>query len=924
MNRDNQDIALDDHPSHPRAANARGSLAQHPATVAGAVVPRPRLMDHLDRGDDLPLTLVIGPAGFGKTTALRQWTAQLDRPTIWIEADATSDGLHAFAIQVLSSLKDTLDVTSTFGAQTRIALTSGDIHPRLIGKALAEDIECIGKPIRMVVDDFHQVSHSDVPLLFSGLLEAAPDSLRLIISSRWDPRLRLGQLRQDGLVLDIRAANLQFSFEELEDLLCQVLGSTPDSNTVSAILEYTGGWVSAVRLAARALCYSDDPSHFSTNLANLSERHMLDYLMDEVMARKPERLRQLVIRSSIFDRVCGSLADSALALPPGPESTESMLDHLAMVGLVELQREGDEFWYAPHSLFRVLLRHRMAVEMSVDEIDALHRRASKWFEREGIIDRAIAHSLQADEVDDAVAIIERWRLRFFVRERWQEVDRWLDMLPAGTVENHLSLQLTRLRTSVFRGLEAPSWPLIHNVRRLLEVVEPADRDQSWVQMMSELDMVTVHSNSIRENMDDAVAIAERALATLPPDDSAGRGVAYVQWADAMQARGDADAALDRLQTALDIEPDRSGALHARILIAEATIFLRRGDLRRSRDLFAAVLHLATVQSIRTMAGWARVGLGMLAYERNDLGEAEDYLGEVLADMEDVHFSAIREAMVGLVLVALARGDHARADSLIDNLRDWAMDHGMMNALVTVDSLRVRLCLLNGDRRQARQWSPITTQPVRDYLLFFEIPMLTNAKIALHSSSPESITSALLQIRDIERWAAVTHNDRRLVEIKALRAYGLNLLGDGEAAMDLMERVLELVGPEPYARAFLDLGFDLGPIFRRMGSGASRPANLERMSSVVRFARVATHQDFEANHAGFERSTASVRVYEVFTEREVDVLLAISQHLSNKEIGEKLFVSPLTVKRHAINIYRKLGVNSRRQALVKATELGYLS
>jgi LuxR family maltose regulon positive regulatory protein len=324
------------------------------------LVPRPHLIARLNEAYSHKLTLLSTPAGFGKTTLLAEWVRQWDTPVAWLSLDETDNEptrFWAYVIAALQLLRTGLgeDTLTCLQSPQRPALEA--MLTLLINEVAAQPA---GSPYLLVLDDYHVIEAPAVHEGLSFLLEHLPDNLHLVIATRTDPPLPLARLRLRNELLEIRAEALRFSLEEVVTFFEQTVDLELTHDQVAALAERTEGWVAALQAAALSLGGRPDVVSFISTFSG-SHRFIMDYLVDEVLQQQPEAIQTFLLQTSILERLS--------------------------------------------ALFAEALRHRLA-HIQPQEVPEYHRRASVWFEQQGLVTEAIQHALAGQDFGRAANLIE--------------------------------------------------------------------------------------------------------------------------------------------------------------------------------------------------------------------------------------------------------------------------------------------------------------------------------------------------------------------------------------------------------------------------------------------------------------------------------------------------------------------------------------
>ena len=367
------------------------------------IIPRARLIDRLNAGIQRKLTLISAPAGFGKTTLIAEWLDNCGRPAAWLSLDEGDHDPAHFLTYLVAALQT---IAPTIGEGVAGVLQSPQPPPiESILTTLLNQIATIADAFLLVLDDYHTVDAAPIDNALTYMLEHLPPPLHLVITTREDPRLPLARLRARSNLTEIRAADLRFTPDEAAEFLKQVMGLDLAAADVAALEARTEGWIAGLQLAAISMQGQHDTSGFIQSFSG-SHRYVLDYLVEEVLHRQPEHVQTFLLQTSILDALCGSLCD-ALLLDPA-SSGQEMLEYLEQANLFIIPLDDERRWYRYHHLFADLLRQRREQQVtSADLMSAeLHRRASQWYEENGLEVEAFHHAAAAQDLDRAARLLE--------------------------------------------------------------------------------------------------------------------------------------------------------------------------------------------------------------------------------------------------------------------------------------------------------------------------------------------------------------------------------------------------------------------------------------------------------------------------------------------------------------------------------------
>jgi LuxR family maltose regulon positive regulatory protein len=425
----------------------------HAPTVRAELVPRRRLVDLLVRRGSHKLTLIDAPAGWGKTTLLAEWQDDPgeSRPFAWVSLDKADNDPVRFWTYVVTALR-----TVEAGVGERALGVLGGRGPSATRDLLAElinDLAASAQELVLALDDYHSIGNDEIHEGLELLLERLPTQLHLAIATRSDPPLPLPRMRVRGELLEVRSDALRFSDEEATALLNGMLRLGLSRADVARLQQRTEGWAAALYLAALSLRDHTDAASFIGAFTG-DHRHVVDYLGGEVLAGQPADRRAFLVRTSILERLCGSLCDAVA----GGSGSAAVLEEIERANLFLVPLDATRTWYRYHHLFGELLRHELR-RSEPELVATLHRRASAWYRAAGSIADAIQHAIGAGDVDETRELVVEYWLGFFNRGELATVAGWLDALPRQAVAGDPRLAVARVWLALDLGRlgEAGEW-----------------------------------------------------------------------------------------------------------------------------------------------------------------------------------------------------------------------------------------------------------------------------------------------------------------------------------------------------------------------------------------------------------------------------------------------------------------------------------
>jgi LuxR family maltose regulon positive regulatory protein len=748
----------------------------------------------------------------------------------------------------------------------------------------------------------------------SFLVDHLPPQLRLVISTRSDPPLPLAKLRARGQLAEIRAADLRFTEQE-SAVYFENAGLELSADEAATLEVRTEGWVAALQLAALSLQGSEDAAGFIHGFAG-DDRHVVDYLVEEVVHRQPDQVRDFLLKTSVLTRLSGSLTDAITGRTDGRAMLAALdRDNLFLVPLDDQRR-----WYRYHHLFADMLRARLLDERP-GEVSELHRRASAWHEQEGDTTAAIEHALAAGDAERAAGLVEL-QIRPMTKDRREaQLRRWIEALPEEVFGNRPVLAIGHaaalMSTGETRGVEArlrtaERWAKAIRSRPAgsmpadLAVADPAE-------LPKVPGLISVYRAGLAlmaGDVEATMAHGREAMVVLVDDDHLGQGAATALMGIASWRMGDlatAEAAYAETMRRLGLEGYVADVLGCAITLAE--LQTTQGRLRDAERTYRESLDLAARRGSGPLRGTPdmHVGLSEVAVERDDLEAAREHLriahelGDHLGMPRYPHRWRIAEARV-----REAEGDLAGALGLLDEA-EQVYDGDFSPDVRPVAAMRARVWVRQGRTDLALAWATdrkLSASDQPEYLREFE--HVTLARILLARAD-------LVAAEFLERLLTAAEAGGRLgsaLEILLLHALASHQGGNIDRAVADMGRALELAETEGYVRTFTGEGPAMVTLLRAAAERGVAPSYVGRLL-----------QTDSQRAADPSRRTGPL--VDPLSERELDVLRLLATELSGPEIARHLVVSLNTVRTHTKNIYAKLGVSSRRAAVRMADDLGLL-
>ncbi len=898
-----------------------------PPITADAVV-RPRLFKRLDQL--APLTLVIAPTGYGKTTLLCTWLQSCPIPNTWLTLDVEDSTLHQFLAYLVASVRR---LFPSFGAEVLEQLTAPSLPPvTYIAQLFANACAAVEQEFILVLDDYQVIDEPAIHALVAELLRRPPWQLHLVISTRRDPPLPLVAARARGSLVEIRTNDLSFTAPETQQMMAGVSPQPIADETIGMLVQGTQGWVAGLHLARLYLRQQQGLASLPAALKG-GTHYAMDYLATEVVAQLPTTIQAFLLQTSVLERVsgaaCVAISDAGIAL----REAQATLRWLAANGVFTVALDQQQEWYQYHPIFQQLLNRQLHQEFAPTEIDALHRRASLWYAEQGLTEEAIRHALAAGDTAGAVQIVARARPAVMNQEEWWRLERWARLFPKEIVVREPEL----LVTQAWAARSQHQLPRAQALTMQAAAVLAAQRDDSVLtgrapdtvqQLEGEVELLCTFLSYWQGDMAAVVRHGVRGLALTPVELCAIRNVALMYLCGAYQANGDLPGAYALHEDHLAAASTQGPICLRSFWLARAPVQAIAGDLPALADNINRSLALVRNLPWDAHTVGAYYYLATIHYYQDNLAGAEQALAEVLPRRYHATPHIFVQSAFLLAATYQAQQRAADANTVVTLALAHCNETGQAQLAALVRAFEAELALRQGRPDDA---SFLALELANTPLLptpFFYSPYMTLVKLYLCQYTAAGLQMAFDLLDRLEQFLASTHNVRFLMEALALKALAWQARGEQAAAVATLAQAIRLAAPGGYIRIFADLGGQLDGLLAQVAAQGVAPLLVAAIRAAI---DPATSQPLFSPHpAGPDAPAATTAsgaggyseagFATLLTFREQDVLRLLGRRQTNQEIAAALSISPQTVKRHTANIFRKLQITNRREASAVAGRL----
>lgn len=895
--------------------------------VRPLLLPRAPLIERLNQSGALPLVLLSAGAGFGKTTLLAAWASQHQHSVAWLSLERLDNDPVRFWSAVLAALRMRFPTVGEAALAQVQTPQPSQMTPLLT--TLINDLAAAGEEVTLILDDYHVIEEPSIHASLQFLLEHAPSCLHLLISSRVDPPLALSRLRARGQMTELRDTDLRVSEQEGALFLQQIMGVHLGAADERRLTQHTEGWLVGLQLAALSLASSDDPGAWVATFSG-SQRLILDYFQDEILARQPPAIRRFLLRVCILPRMNTSLCQAVTGNP----ASQGVLEALERTNLFVIPLDEQRQWYRLHDLFRETLLARLQAIQPALAL-TLYERATSWYEQEGLLPEAVEAALSAGAFARAATLIERCIDQRSFRNTYHTLCRWLEQLPEEILQSQPALSFWYALSTMFTSLRRTpaSWARIASS---LQWAEQGFETQGEPERLGEAWELHAELAFFQDDLANMLTLAQQAAPLLSERSLMSATNLLVRGWEQLLA-GHVDAAwqgfLEGRRRAEDLG-SLTGALAASLLLAEAC--LARGELHQAAryghqvlasadedtERFQQQLMTATGEREPFFLSWAYHLLARLAYEWNDLETAQQRLAQAQALGEDPAGGVHLLTSGGLILVRLLnrRGKITEAQLVLEA---WEQRTHFPWTLRAIRACQARLQLAMGNLSAVERWCcaredffQYSVQERERELPYVqqEEEALLLARLFLAQEQPQAA------LQELARWKAQaqargrTHALLEMLILEALAYWSVRALPQARASL---LQALILAQPEQYQRLFLDEGSALAALLKSTLKEIQEPG----LAAYTRGLLDTFAQEQTSAPPALSKSLSPL--LEPLTPQELRVLHLLAEGASNQQIATQLVISLATARKHVSNILGKLGAANRTQAIARAREYNLL-
>lgn len=878
---------------------------------------RKEIIENLERHRDKPLTLVVAATGYGKSVTISEWLDYSKTKYCWISLDNDLDDLRTFleylTYGIQSIIKDSLP-------ELKKLLEGEELAPsKVIYNTFINELDEIQEELVLILDDYHSVKNQQIHDLINELLKYFPKMFQLVIISRIDPPLKLSTLKSFGQVNEIRMTELSFNQSEMLTLAKNLVGSEIDKELSELLLNKTEGWIIGLTLACMRL---NQGKVLQKSLEEIKgdKNFLTDYLLNEVFKQVDVKKQIILLVASCFERFSKDLLKHVMdghnknTTNDYHSAIDDLFDQYKTVSLFIIPLDESNEWFRFHHFFKDFLSSLLLNKISREKVKKYYKRGSKYFYSNNLLEEAIYHAVKSDNVSLIVKIFEQNKYTLLDKDQFNLLWKWLSIIPEEVIIAQLHLILTRALLYDTTGDYVSIQNDLNVAKKLLE--KNTKTDERKKRLWGEYYAVSSILSYISGNIQEAIDHSENAFKNLSRSQFYFRDIALAYGAFALNSSKNSDKAISLLNNYLDELPADFIFSRMRGMLILTMVYAFLGNLKEIKKLSLLIQPVSYKNKQWVSFSHINYYLSAVNYQWNELDNVVQYIDQVEEHQYAGRPLWILHCLFTKAFTLLAQGNYEEFELTVLKLNTFAQDYGLELGLMMVKTCEVELALRQNKIEKALKISKGVNFELYPPIFFFFFPQLTYIKLLMRLNDKVKLDEAEDRLEKLIQFGRTTCRQNLLIQALPLQSLLYMRRGDEKKMYKIIEESISIAEPGGFIRAFLDLGQPMEKLL--ISVYKTNPDNTYLKRILNEFKK-------EKYNTGVEVTIdKTMGIKENLSTREIELLELVAKGFRNREIGDKLNLSTISIKKYLSNIYMKLGVGNRVLAVSKARELRLIS
>ena len=892
----------------------------HRPPVSKEHVYRDHLIDELDKNLYKPFTLVSAGAGYGKSMLISSWLEKSNPAYAWLSLSDDDNDLRIFINGISTSLRKKFPKALGHIGDFLEAPALPSLN--VLSESLINGLDEIDEEFVLVLDDYHLIQNMQINELMNKLLQFPPQLMHLVIISRSDPFVNLSSLRARSRINEIRMGELCFNESEIRELLKNVFQTESSIEISHKIMQQTEGWITGLRLLFLMVKKGEDLNKIFEKIHAISPTST-SYLLEEVILNQPEQIRDWMLKLSILDRFCNELVDE-LCFPnaknlKGDSSGKEVIQTLLNSNLFTISLDYEGKWYRFHHLFQEMLQNQLKKQHSIEDINANHIKASKWFDKNNFKEEAVKHAIKGHKIDLAVDLVSSYRHELLDTGEINRLNSLIDLIPKSVIEETPALLMAKSFIMEYRGLVPECMELYEKAKAVLSALSLESAQMNTIQ--GEVETIEGELKMLFGDTKSAFECCKKAVNLLPASANYAKSYALGTMVLCFQMDND----IESIKRPGIEFPPKSNLSITRMQLWYSIAYAMDGNPMMMKKPSLNLIRLGEKHMHLESIMFGKYFISAAHYLSNEDEKARPYLEAVVKEPHLVRPFYLIQCSFLLSVIYIEKNAMEKADQLMDFIMRHFEETNDIQSSALAKAIQVELALKNKDLEKAlflnEQQDSYDLMPP---LWFVFIPQLTHIKLKLAINTVESVTEALQMLSDFEKTLRQSNKKTILIDVLILQAVRLKTQKNEKDALEKISEALSLSSIGNCIRTYVDYGIELKELLTGL---SERNENSEHIRMILKAINERENKQRKRIQIEQEKAVIPLRekvVSDALSFRELEVLELVGQGLRNKEISELLFVQTGTVKQHLKNIFTKLEVHNRVMAANRAEELNLIN